>query len=154
MKDLMKYAASHTPPLHISAQGVDVDVLGGSHRGSSHTLLDFRGPPRFDAIYAHVHLTCAEWLLVQEGQIECTINGKISVLTAGDYIEVPPRVLHSWRNPTEHPFRVLIGFSDPDMDGYFFELFDLLNDPNLWPTKDRAAILDLNARYQTEVVAA
>ncbi len=134
----------------LSAFGVDVELLAGQHRGSDHTLLDYRGPGDFGAVEAHRHTHCAEWFWVLEGQIECTVDSSTRLLGPGAFIEIPRNTDHTWRNPAKEPFRMLIGFTDPSMDGYFIELFEMLNTAKAWPPADKNALKNLNARYNTE----
>ena len=137
--------------LCLSAYGVDVELLAGRHRGSDFTLLNYRGPGYFDGVHSHRHMHATEWFWMLEGKIECTVDGATRILTPGEFIEIPPNADHVWRNPAKEPFRMLIGFTDPEMDGYFIELFDLLKSAKTWPPADRNILVNLNARYKTEV---
>ena len=145
------YLATSGKRVYLSAYGVDVELLAGQHLGSAFTLLNYQGPGYFNGVHPHRHTHATEWFWMLEGKIECTVDGAIRLLAAGDFIEIPPQVDHVWRNPVKEPFRMLIGFTDPEMDGYFIELFDLLKSAKTWPPADRNILADLNARYKTEV---
>jgi XRE family transcriptional regulator, regulator of sulfur utilization len=49
-----------------------------------------------------------EFAMVQEGEVELTLDGEEQLLGAGDAVTIAPGALRRWHNPGEGPVRILI----------------------------------------------
>jgi len=71
------------------------------------------GPP------PHVHEREDEFFYVLEGSFEIRIGDDVHVLGPGGFAYVPRGTVHNFRNATDTPRRILVGFTPGGMDGFF-----------------------------------
>ncbi len=91
------------------------------------------GPP------PHVHSREEEGFYVLEGEITFTINGERVVATAGTFANMPVGTLHSFKNESDKPARMLISVAPAGLEKMFFEVGVLLPEgatAALPPTKE------------------
>lgn len=62
-------------------------------------------PPHAPGPPPHLHHAYEESFLVVEGEMEFMVNGEARRVKAGEFIDVPPRTLHTFRNPGDQPCR-------------------------------------------------
>jgi quercetin dioxygenase-like cupin family protein len=73
------------------------------------------GPP------PHVHTRENEFWYVIDGTFEVTVDGVVHILSPGGFAYAPQGAVHSFRNTSETPSRVLVGFTRGGMEGFFRE---------------------------------
>ncbi len=88
--------------------------------GGSLTLLENvtapgGGPP------PHLHEREDEFFYVLDGRFELRITDDVHVLEPGGFAFVPRGTVHSFRNVTGVPSRILVGFTPGGMDGFLRE---------------------------------
>lgn len=107
------------------------------------------GPP------PHVHSREEEGFYILEGEITFTVNGEQLVATAGMFANMPVGTLHSFKNESDHPAKMLISVTPAGLENMFFEVGVLLApgaSSALPPTKDEIEkLLAAAPRYGIEI---
>ena len=70
-------------------------------------LVFLETPPNTPGPPPHVHQKYAEFFLVTEGEVEFLLNGERRVLNAGASVDIPPGSLHTYRNRTDRPSKMV-----------------------------------------------
>ena len=73
------------------------------------------GPP------PHLHLREDEFFYVLDGTFEIRIGDERHTVSAGGFAFVPRGTVHNFRNVTDVPARILVGFTPAGMEGFFRE---------------------------------
>jgi quercetin dioxygenase-like cupin family protein len=71
------------------------------------------GPP------AHVHTREDEFFYVLDGTFEVRIGDELHVVEPGGFAFVPRGTVHNFRNTTDTPSRILVGFTPGGIEGFF-----------------------------------
>ena len=92
----------------------------GERTGGSLVLLENLtapggGPP------PHVHAREDEFFYVLDGTFEIRIGDELHTVGAGGFAFVPRGTVHNFRNVTDAPARILVGFTPGGMEGFFRE---------------------------------
>jgi quercetin dioxygenase-like cupin family protein len=74
------------------------------------------GPP------PHIHRREEESFYVLEGEVTLTVEGQRITARAGMFANVPVGALHSFRNETDQPARMLISVVPAGLEEMFFEV--------------------------------
>jgi quercetin dioxygenase-like cupin family protein len=74
------------------------------------------GPP------PHIHSREEEGFYILEGEITLTVGEERIVATAGMFANLPVGSLHSFRNETDRPARMLISVAPAGLEKMFFEV--------------------------------
>lgn len=74
------------------------------------------GPP------PHIHHREEEAFYILEGEMTFTVNGERIVAHAGDFANMPIGSLHSFRNESQNPARMLITVAPAGLETMFFEV--------------------------------
>jgi quercetin dioxygenase-like cupin family protein len=119
----------HEPTLRPVGRGRTVAVVGDVYRflamsqdtGGKYALWEAivapsGGPP------PHVHSREEEGFYVLEGEVTFTINGERVVATAGTFANMPIGTLHSFKNESDRPARMLISVAPAGLEQMFFEI--------------------------------
>ena len=120
---------THQPTLRHPAQGRTVAVVGDVYRflaTSDDTngkyalweaiVLPGGGPP------PHVHSREEEGFYVLEGEITVVVGDKRLVAGPGLFANMPVGTLHSFKNETDRPARLLISVAPAGLEKMFFEV--------------------------------
>lgn len=94
-------------------------------------VLEVTADPNFAGPGPHVHHTFEELFYVLEGEFDFFVGNKVQRVVAGSFINVPPGVMHDYRNPGTDPARFLGIASPAGLDRYFEDLRDLIASGNL-----------------------
>jgi uncharacterized cupin superfamily protein len=136
------------PSCVLSYRGVVIRILSGPD--AAYTLLDYRAPAGFAGVQPHRHLETTEWFYVLGGTMAWTVEENEGETGTGDFIEVPRRLRHAWRNASaDAPLHLLVGFDRPGFDGYFRELIAMAAASPEWPPRDPTPWNELGKRYDT-----
>lgn len=73
-----------------------------------------QGPP------PHLHNSFKESFLIIEGEMEFMLNGNISIVKAGDSVDIPPNTLHTFMNNSDSPCK-WVNIHSPKGFREFFE---------------------------------
>ena len=95
-------------------------LLSGEDTAGRFSLIDMHippggGPPR------HRH-DFEETFIILEGEIETTFRGAISVVRAGETINIPANSPHQFHNVSDQPVRLLCLCSPPGQEKFFAEV--------------------------------
>jgi glyoxylate utilization-related uncharacterized protein len=107
------------------------------------------GPP------PHVHSREEEGFYILEGEITFTINGERVVAKAGVFANMPVGTLHSFKNESGEPAKMLISVAPAGLEQMFFEVGQPITDnagsaPP--PTQtDIEKLLEAAPRYGVEI---
>lgn len=109
------------------------------------------GPP------PHIQHRNEEGFLIVEGEIVFTLDGKeLPVAVVGDFVNVPKGVVHTFKNKTDKPARILVVMSPSVEEYYLLEVGHPITDINapLPPTTpaDVEKYLTVCAKYGIEYV--
>jgi quercetin dioxygenase-like cupin family protein len=74
------------------------------------------GPP------PHIHQREEEAFYILEGELTFTVNGERVVARAGEFANMPIGSLHSFRNESQTPARMLITIAPAGLETMFFEV--------------------------------
>lgn len=139
-----------SPARHkLSHMGVEITILAGAATASDHTLIEYVAPPLFPGPQLHWHLRSTEWFYIMEGEITFEVESNQLAAAAAQFVEVPARTPHRWWNAQPQRARMLIGFTQPSLDGYFEELFDYAKKLSAWPPTNPIFVTALAERYDT-----
>lgn len=93
----------------------------------------------------HYHKIMTELFYVLAGKLSMMVDGKPIEASAGDFVEIPPRVVHAFYNGASEPARFILSFTPAlAREGFFEGLADLARTNRLG---DQAAMLDVMNRY-------
>src|SRR5262245_4341940 len=117
------------PTIRSTKQGRTVAVVGdvyrflatGEETNGKYALFEAivgpgGGPP------PHVHRREEEGFYILEGEITFTVNGERIVATAGMFANVPVGTLHSFKNETSQPAKMLISVAPAGLEKMFLEV--------------------------------
>jgi len=90
------------------------DTTGNYDLMMAETPAGVPGPP------PHLHTTMEESFLIVEGEMEFMIDGKISVVKAGESVDIPPNTLHTFGNKSDRSCK-WINIHSPKGFRAFFE---------------------------------
>lgn len=148
---LLGRAAADAPTVHVAGVGVTVRTLVSTDEsGGALALLDYTAPPSFRGPAPHWHAVLTEVFVGLEGAPVLRAGGEETTLAPGAVVQVPPRVVHAFANPTDAPARFLV-LATPGMglEGYFADLARLIAESPTWPPADPGAVAAIARRYDT-----
>lgn len=67
----------------------------------------------------HTHDTEEECYFVLEGELEVTLGDTTTTRRSGEFVHVPPRTVHAFRNATQKPVRFLAWAVGGTIDEFF-----------------------------------
>src|SRR6476469_2183476 len=122
-------AAPHQPTINTPPLGRTIAVVGdvyrflatGEETNGKYALWEALVPPG-GGPPPHVHSREEEGFYVLEGEITFTVNGEKIVATAGTFANMPVGTLHSFRNESDRPARMLISVAPAGLEQMFFEV--------------------------------
>ena len=101
--------------------GVKTEIhLRSEDTGGAFCLLRDELPPGWE-LPPHRHRHEAETMHVLEGEMAVTVNGRESLVRAGETVQVPAGALHCGRNAGAGPLRRVVLFSPGGMERFFLE---------------------------------
>lgn len=119
---------THRPTLRMPSEGRTVAVVGDMYRflvtgeetGGAYAVFESivspgGGPP------PHRHSREEEGFYVLEGEITFFIDGRRVIASAGMFANMPIGVLHSFKNESNRPARMLISVAPAGLENMFFE---------------------------------
>ena len=97
--------AATRPQFAISGSSIGYESLASDFPGSELSSYILHVPPGFASeVVSHEG---EEIIFVLDGEIEQTLDGQVIRMTAGDSLHYSGLRPHSWKNPTDHPARIL-----------------------------------------------
>ncbi|MBT3929278.1 MAG: cupin domain-containing protein [Rhodospirillaceae bacterium] len=104
------------------------------------------GPP------PHFHTGQSEYFFVVEGRYEMTVAGETRALEPGDMAFVPPDTIHSFRNITDAPSKMLDWSLPGGQDHYFREIDQMGKGGRGFDEDMMQRLAETNARHDAHFV--
>lgn len=135
--------------------GVTFDLLGetlcykltGADTQGRFALIERRAPPHFGGTDAHWHATTTEVVYMLDGMLAVTLGDETTIARPGTAILVPPRVVHTYWNPTASPAVYLTLLLPGGHEQYCQELASMIAAATTWPPADMRGVWALAERY-------
>lgn len=77
-------------------------------------------PPNVQGPPPHLHNSFKESFLIIEGEMEFMVNGNITIVKAGESVDIPPKTLHTFANNSDQPCK-WVNIHSPKGFRNFFE---------------------------------
>ena len=125
--------------------GVKWNILGQTYFPKAECESTFAFETNSEAgqfVPVHIHPDQDEFILVQEGQLELTLDGVWSTAKAGDLVRMPRGIPHGYFNKSDKPARALFWVSPA---GRLEDLFRTLHDMT-----DIPAVIEASAAHDVE----
>ena len=109
-------------------------------------VIELTADPGFAGPRPHVHHTHEELFYVLDGEFDFFVDGVVRRVGPGSFVNVPPGVMHDFRNPGTGPARWLGIASPAGLDRYFEEILAVVAAGKL----SQEELRRLRLRYDTE----
>jgi quercetin dioxygenase-like cupin family protein len=151
-----------TPIIRTSTEGHTIAVVGDVYRflatgddtDGKYAMWEAIVPPG-GGPPPHVHSREEEGFCVLEGEITFTVNGERIVAKAGTFANMPVGTVHSFKNETSEPAKMLLSVAPAGLEQMFFEVGVPLAEgatTALPPTKDEIEkLLAVAPKYGIEI---
>jgi quercetin dioxygenase-like cupin family protein len=146
------------PESYVNEQGERVLELMGAtwvfkamsaDTGGQFSVIEYTAPANFGGPQPHWHKLTTEAFHVVEGVLEVRRGDETIEAGPGGFVLVPPRILHTFANKSLLPAKFLVLLSPGGLEGYFFELAELMRGETTWPPADVSKIMELARRFDT-----
>jgi mannose-6-phosphate isomerase-like protein (cupin superfamily) len=97
-----------------------------NRRPGDFVVLELTADPGFAGPRPHLHHRHEELFYVIDGQFDFFVDGEVRRVGPGSFVNVPPGVMHDFRNPGTEPARWLGIASPAGLDRYFEEVLALV----------------------------
>jgi quercetin dioxygenase-like cupin family protein len=155
---------THQPTVRKIGEGRTIGVVGdvyrflatGNETNGKYAVWEAIVPPG-GGPPPHVHSREEEGFFVLEGEISIAVDGEHFTGLPGTFVNLPVGSLHSFRNTTDKPAKMLISIAPAGLEKMFFEVGQPLpagatTSPPHTPA-DLANMLAVAARYGVEIRA-
>ncbi len=136
-----KFVKDSEGPVHNVIGDVQTHKLIGADTGGQITEWVDNVPPGA-GIPPHVHTLEDEIFRVVKGEVEITVNGRVSVLKAGDMAFAPKNVPHAWKVVGTETAKMITSAFPAGIETMFYELAELPAGP-----PDLARVAEICGRY-------
>jgi mannose-6-phosphate isomerase-like protein (cupin superfamily) len=103
----------------------------------------------------HIQTREHEWFYVVEGQIIFNVDEQRIEAKPGTFVNIPPNVLHSFKNETNETAKLIIVLSPPGMEQLFvdigLEVSDINKQPPPFTDEQKQKLPSLAAKYGMEI---
>lgn len=144
-----------------SGEGETLWVLGdlyelkatGEETGGTFALWETTTPPGNPGPPPHVHCNEDEAFFLLEGRLELVVEGHVSVIGPGSFVNVPKGILHTFRNVGTIPASFLGLVAPAGFEGFFKEVGEPATDDTTPPSgpPDIEKVLTAASKYGLEV---
>lgn len=153
-----------TVVMRAASEGRTIGVVGdvyrflatGAETGGTYALWEALVPPG-GGPPPHLHTREVEGFYVLEGEVTFLLNGAKHVAGPGVHVSVPLRTMHSFKNESAEPARMLIMAAPAGLEEMFFEVgVPLSQDAKNAPATsvhEIERLLAASARYGVEILA-
>ena len=155
---------THPPTVRKPGQGRRIGILGDVYRFLAVGEETDGRYATFEAVVPpgggpppHIHSREEEWFLVLEGLVTFQLGEDRFVAEAGTFLNMPVGSLHSFRNESNQPARMLISVAPAGLEKMFFEVGQPIpDDVELAPAPTQADIerlIEAAPRYGLQIKA-
>ena len=145
------YVLAPDEGIRMSAVGITITFRAtAADTGGRFSLFELTVPPNFDGPPPHWHKKTAEAFFVLDGTVTAISGEERTRVPAGGCWYVPTGVVHTYANESDEPATFLALLTPSDMEAYFFELVELVQEASEWPPEEpetQAAVGELARRY-------
>jgi quercetin dioxygenase-like cupin family protein len=152
---------NHPPTLRSPSEGRTIGIVGdvyrflatGDETGGKYAMFEALVPPG-GGPPPHVHSREEESFYVLDGEITFQVNGQTIIAPAGTFANMPIGSLHSFRNATDQPARMIISVAPAGLEQMFFEIGQPLSPGEHAPAPtpdDIAKLLAAAPRYGVDI---
>ena len=103
----------------------------------------------------HIQTREHEGFYVLEGEVTFTVDGKEIIAKSGTAVNIPPNVIHSFKNKTNKLAKMLIILAPGGLENLFVEVGDEVSDPTIQPPpmseKQMKKFADVVSDYGVEI---
>jgi quercetin dioxygenase-like cupin family protein len=142
---------------HIMISGdIDSILLAKNQTNGTYSIVEGRiypggGPP------PHIQTREHEGFYILDGELTFYVEGKQVISKAGTMINIPPNVIHSFKNNTDSIVRVLIIIAPAGMEKLFEEVGTEVFDINIAKTsspsdEEKKRLVEISKRYGVEIL--
>jgi mannose-6-phosphate isomerase-like protein (cupin superfamily) len=119
--------------------------------GDRVAVLELVTPPNTPGPPPHYHDDCAEFFYVISGQLGVMSAGEWTSLGSGGFVEVPRRVVHTFRNEGVGEARTITGYDVPGFEKWFEEFGYDAEQPGAYESSmseaTRRRVVEQSSRY-------
>jgi mannose-6-phosphate isomerase-like protein (cupin superfamily) len=108
--------------IHITANRMQITIKKLSSSDDCVIMVEHLLPPRSAGLPPYVHMAVTKALYVAEGTLSVARDAAFTTAHAGQFLAIPPGVVHSCWNATDAPVRFVMCFAPADIRAYFDEL--------------------------------
>lgn len=84
-------------------------------------------PPQVPGPPPHLHNSLKESFLIVEGEMEFFVDGNVTIVKAGESVDIPPKTLHTFSNKSDKPCK-WVNIHSPKGFSSFFEQMGIPED--------------------------
>ena len=119
---------------HIAIAGDINSILASKDdTGGTYGLLEAKVFPNGGPM-PHIQTREHEGFYVLEGEISFTVDGKEIIAKSGTFVNVPPNIIHSFKNKTNVLAKMLIILAPGGLENLFVEVGDEVSDATIQPS--------------------
>jgi len=85
----------------------------------SYGLIEVTSPPKIPGPPPHYHKDESEFFFIQNGTLDVMINGEWKAMSAGNFIELPPKTVHTFINNSEEDVVWITGWRPKGFQEFF-----------------------------------
>lgn len=125
----------------------------GEDTGGAYALVETTASPGVPGPPPHIHHREDEAFYVLEGEIELTVEGSVSTVGPGSFVNLSKGSLHTFRNAGEAPARFLAIVAPAGFEKFFFEVGEPATDKSSPPEgpPDVEKVLAAAPKYGLEI---
>ena len=118
---------------HIAIAGDINSILASKDdTGGTYSIVEIRVFPNGGPM-PHIQTREHEGFYVLEGEISFIVEGKEIIAKPGTFVNVPPHVIHSFKNKTDILAKMLVILVPGGLENLFYQVGDEVADPTLQP---------------------
>jgi mannose-6-phosphate isomerase-like protein (cupin superfamily) len=147
----------HGEGKHLNMLGDILSImLSKNETNGTYSILESKvypggGPP------PHLQTREFEGFYIIEGELDFIIDGKQVTTKAGTVINIPPRVIHSFKNNTDTIVKILVIIAPGGLEKMFEEVGTKISDINITkPSKpsieEKKRLLEISKKYGVDVI--
>lgn len=150
----VKITAPNTGKYIAIAGDINSILVSKKDTGGTYSVVEAKVFPKGGPI-PHIQTREHEGFYVLEGEITFTVDGKPLVAKTGTFVNVPPNVIHSFKNKTDRLAKMLIILAPGGLENLFVDVGDMVSDPTVQPPPmsdgQMKKFVDLISDYGVEV---
>jgi quercetin dioxygenase-like cupin family protein len=103
----------------------------------------------------HIQTREHEGFYVLEGEVTFTVDRKEIIASRGTFLNIPPNVIHSFKNNTNQLAKILVILAPGGLENLFAEVGDEVSDPTIPPSpmseEKMKKFVDIMSDYGVEI---